>query len=90
MMSERRKYQREELTEMVRYIPSPHISDIVYKGLMHDWSCSGLCLIINRVLQEGEEIVFKSDVFPDAKKAVVRWQHSIGKEACKVGLEFVK
>ena len=74
--------------QMVRYAPLPDTSDIVLRGLIKDYSNSGLCLIAQQSLEDGQEIVVNSIVVPSSKKAVVRWQQQVGSAAYKVGLEF--
>ena len=87
-MSERRKYQRDNLMEMVRYAPSPHKSEIVLRGLIKDYSHSGICLIALQPLEKGQEIMVNSIIMPYSKKATVRWQQNIGSATYKVGIEF--
>ena len=87
-MLEKRKYERDHLTEIVHYAPYPHSSDTVLKGLMQDFSCSGLCLITRHALEEGQEIIMKSIIMPNSKTAVVRWYQDIGNAHFKIGLEF--
>ena len=74
--------------EMVRYAPSPHSSDTVLRGLIKDWSYSGLCLVARQPLDEGQEIIVNSIVVPKSKKAVVKWNKDIGDGTYKIGLEF--
>ena len=76
--------------QMVRYAPSPHTSDTVLRGFIKDWSQSGICLIAQQALEDGQEILVNSVIMPYSKRAVVRWHQDIGKEAYKVGLEFVR
>jgi hypothetical protein len=73
---------------MVRYAPSPHTSDTVLRGLIKDWSGSGICLITHEPLVSGQEIIVNSVVVPKSKKAVVKWQQAFGSAAYRVGLEF--
>jgi c-di-GMP-binding flagellar brake protein YcgR len=87
-MLERRTYQRDDLMQIVRYAPSPHNSDSVSKGLIKDYSNSGLCLIAHHALEEGQEIIVNSIIMPYSKKAVVRWYQDLGNAAYKIGLEF--
>ena len=85
---ERRTDRRDDLIQMVRYAPSPDTSDTVLRGLIKDWSQSGLCLIAQQALKEGQEIVVNSVIMPYSKRAVVRWHQDIGKATYRVGLEF--
>jgi PilZ domain len=89
-MKERRKYERDNRIDVVRYAPSPQTADTILKGIMQNYSYSGLCFITRHVLEEGQEIVLKSLVVLNAKKASVRWNKDIGKGNYKVGLEFSK
>jgi PilZ domain len=89
-MKERRKYERDNRIDVVRYAPSRQAADSVLKGITQNYSYSGLCFITRHVLKEGQEIVLKSLVVPNAKKASVRWNKDIGKGNYKVGLEFSK
>ena len=74
--------------QMVRYAPSPHTSDTVLRGFIKDWSQSGICLIAQQALKEGQEIIVNSVIMPYSKRAIVRWQENIGKDTYKMGLEF--
>lgn len=87
-MLDKRKYERDNCTEIAHYAPYPYSSDTVLKGLMQDFSCSGLCLITRHALEEGQEIVLKSVILPNSKTAVVRWYQDLGNSAFKIGLEF--
>ena len=90
MLLERRTYQRDNLMEIVHYAPSPHTSDTVLKGLIKDYSNSGLCLIAHQALEAGQEIIVKSVVMPSSQRAAVRWHQKVGNASYKVGLEFVR
>lgn len=74
--------------QMVRYAPSPHTSDTVLRGLIKDWSGSGICLITHEPLVSGQEIIVNSVVVPKSKRAVVKWYQKVGNASYKVGLEF--
>jgi len=74
--------------QMARYAPSPQTSDTVLRGMIKDWSGSGICLIALQPLDEGQEVIVNSIIAPSSKKATVRWQQTIGKDTYKVGLEF--
>ena len=87
-MLEKRIHPRADLMEIVRYAPSPHTSDTVLKGLIKDYSNSGLCLMAHQALEEGQEIIVNSIIMPYSKKAVVRWHQDLGNAAYKIGLEF--
>jgi PilZ domain len=89
-MTERRKHQRDELMDIVRYAPSPDTSDTVLRGLLKDYSNSGICLLTNQPLDQGQEIIVNHMIVPGSKKATVRWQQNIGKSAYQIGLEFVR
>jgi hypothetical protein len=86
-MIERRTDKRETLIQLVRYAPSPQTSDTVLRGLIKDWSFSGLCLIAREPIDEGQEIVVNSIVAPKSKKAVVRWYKKLGNGTYQIGLE---
>jgi hypothetical protein len=87
-MLERRRCQRDNLMEIVDYVPSPYSSDIILRGLIKDFSHSGICLIAARPLEKGQEIMVDSIIIPYSKKVTVRWQQIIGSATYKVGLEF--
>ena len=87
-MFEKRTYQRNDLMEIVQYAPSPDTSGTVLKGVIKNYSFSGICLIASQPLEQAKEIIVNSIVVPSSKRATVRWQHNIGKDAYKVGLEF--
>jgi hypothetical protein len=83
---EKRKYERDNCTDIVHYAPYPHSSDTVMKGLIQDFSCSGLCPITHHALEEGQEIVLKSIFMPNAKTVVVRrYQYPLF--TCKCALQ---
>ena len=88
VLTEKRTNQRDDLMEIVRYAPSPLTSDAVLSGLIKDYSNSGLCLIAQQSLKEGQEIVVNSVIMPYSKKAVVRWHQEVGNATYKIGLEF--
>jgi len=58
------------------------------RGMLKDWSQSGICLIIPQPLEDGQEITVNHIVMPSSKKATVKWQQDIGKAVFKVGLEI--
>jgi hypothetical protein len=84
MLLEKRTYKRDALMEIVHYAPSLNSSDAVLRGSIKDWSQSGICLIARQPLENGQEIMVDSIVVPSSKKATVRWQQDIGKDACQV------
>ena len=86
-MQERRKDTRETLMQMVRYAPSPETSDAVLRGMIQDWSFSGLCLIAHEPIDEGQEILISSVVMPKSKKAVVKWCERLGNGTYQIGLQ---
>jgi hypothetical protein len=87
MTDERRAEKRETLIQMVRYAPSPETTDTVLRGMIMDWSYSGLCLIAHHPIDEGQEILVSSVVVPKSKTAVVRWQKNLGNGTYRIGLE---
>ena len=89
-MIEKRTFKRDDLIQMVRYAPSPDTSDNVLRGLIKDWSQSGLCLIAQQALKEGQEIIVNSGIMPYSKKAIVRWHQALGNATYRVGLEFIR
>jgi c-di-GMP-binding flagellar brake protein YcgR len=88
MLTEKRTSKRDDLMQMVRYAPSPHTSGTVLRGFIKDWSQSGICLIAQQALEDGQEILVNSVVVPKSKRAIVRWQQALGNATYKVGLEF--
>jgi PilZ domain len=89
-MLEKRKYQRRDLMQIVQYALTPLDSDTILKGVIKDYSHSGICLIAPQVLEEGQEIIVSSFVMPSSKKGVVKWQQAYGDANYKVGLEFTQ
>ena len=89
-MIERRKYQRNELKEFVDYTCASDTSDTGLRGTIKNYSYSGICLIVSQPLAEGQEIIVKSLGVPSSKRAIVRWQENIGKDAYEVGLEYIR
>ena len=89
-MIERRKYQRNDLRAFVNYTCSSFTSDTTLRGTIKNYSYSGICLIVSQPLVEGQEIIVKSLGVPSSKRAIVRWQENIGKDAYEVGLEYIR
>jgi len=89
-MLERRKYQRNDLKAFVQYTSSSDTSDTALRGTIKNYSYSGICLIVSQPLAEGQEIIVKSMGVPSSKRAIVRWQENIGKDAYEVGLEYIR
>jgi hypothetical protein len=58
----------------------------VLRGLIKDWSFSGLCLIAREPIDEGQEITVNSVVVPKSKKAVVKWHKGLGNGTYQIGL----
>ena len=87
-MFEKRTYQRNDLMQIVQYTPSPDTSDTVLKGVIKNYSSSGICLIASQPLEQAQEIIVNSIVLPSSKRATVRWQQNIDMGSYKVGLEF--
>ena len=87
-MIERRTDKREILMQMVRYAPSPQTSDAVLRGMIKDWSYSGICLIAHEPIEEGQEILISSVVVSKSKKAVVRWHKKLRDGTYQIGLEM--
>ena len=73
--------------QMVRYAPSPETSDTALRGMIKDWSGSGICLIAHQSIEKDQEILVSSVVVPKSKKAVVRWCEKLGNGTYKIGLE---
>jgi hypothetical protein len=90
MPPEKRLSKRETLIELVRfrYIPYPLTSDKFLAGLMQNLNSTGLCMITSVPLEEGQEILLKGKVAPNARTAVVRWHQQVADSAFKIGLEF--
>jgi energy-converting hydrogenase Eha subunit B len=88
-MIERRKYQRNDLRAFAHYTCSSDTSDTALRGTIKNYSYSGICLIVSQPLMEGQEIIVKSLGVPSSKRATVRWQENIGKDAYEVGLEYI-
>jgi c-di-GMP-binding flagellar brake protein YcgR len=89
-MIERRARRRDDLMAIIKYAPSPDKTDSLLKGVIKDYSYSGICLIANQPLKTGQEIIVNSAVVRPSTRAVVRWQQDTGNDAYKVGLEFVR
>ena len=89
-MRERRKENRHNLVDIVRYAPVPHFSNTYLTGVMQNYSHSGLCFITHHTLEDVEEIELKRGSLSKAKKSVVRWHEDIGNGNHNVGVEHVK
>jgi hypothetical protein len=88
MPTEKRLSEREVLIELVHYNPYPFTSDKFLAGLMQNLNSTGLCMITSVPLEEGQEILLKGKVAPNARSAVVRWHQQVANSAFKIGLEF--
>ena len=86
-MIERRKYQRNDLMAGVQYARSSDTSDNISRGVIKNYSYSGICMIASQPLAEGQEIIVNGIKVPSSKRATVRWQENIRKDAYEVGLE---
>jgi len=90
MTTGQRKNSRYDFSQLIEYSLLSHPADKVLKGIIQDFSHSGLCMITNHPLSEGEEIVIRSILTEDSRCAIVRWIVNIGNSSVKVGLEFKK
>jgi hypothetical protein len=82
------RYSRLAFSKCITYSLPTQIDDKVAPGLLHDFSSSGMCIIIHRSIQEGQEIIVKSGLMLSSITAVVRRCQDIGNSTYKVGLEF--
>jgi len=89
-MIERRARRRDDLMAIIKYAPSPDKPGTLLKGVIKDYSYSGICLIASQPLKKGQEIALNSALVRPSTRAVVRWQQDTGNNAYKVGLEFVR
>lgn len=90
MASGKRRHDRDSFSQMIYYALQPRISGSVLRGLMVNYSCSGLCMETHHPLREGQEIAIHSALFTDTIPAVVRWFKSNGDDTFRIGLEFRK
>jgi hypothetical protein len=90
MESGKRKYERCDVSQIIAYsIPSDNGHGSL-TGLLCDYSYSGLCLISNQPLQDGQEILVKSSLMTDSTTATVCWCKDIGNNTYKIGLKFTR
>jgi hypothetical protein len=87
MVTGKRQYSRCDFSQIIVYSLPPHSDKKVSTGLLHDFSYSGVCIITQHPLQEGQEILIKSGLI-DSITALVRWCDATGNSTYKVGLEF--
>ena len=88
MESGKRKYSRCDFSQIITYSILPQIDDKVTTGLLHNFSYSGLCIITQHSLQEGQEILVKNGLMSNSVTAVVLWCSKMGNSTYKVGLEI--
>ena len=90
MEPEKRKYSRCNFPQIIAYslLLPLHIDNKFSTGLIHDFSYSGLCIITQHPLPEGQEILVKSSLMSSPITALVRWCGDTGNSTYKVGLEF--
>jgi hypothetical protein len=84
----KRKHSRYDLSQIIMYSLSPHIEGNVLRGLLHNFSYSGLCMITQHPLQEGQEILLQSSPMSNSINAVVRWCSNTGSSTYRAGLEL--
>jgi len=89
-MIERRRHQRNDLMAGVQYARSSDTSDNVSRGVIRNYSYSGICMIASQPFAEGQEIVVNNLTVPSLKKAIVRWQQKISNDSYNIGLEYVR
>jgi hypothetical protein len=87
---ERKNQRREFLYSSAEYVLQPDTTHEIFIGFTLNFSDSGLCLLTPKLLEEGQEIIIKSNFPPLLKKAAVRWIEKYDNVFHKVGLEFVK
>lgn len=90
MPTGQRKNSRYDFSQLIEYSLHSYPTDKALKGIIHDFSHSGLSMITNYPLSEGEEIIIKSILTDDSHSAIVRWTIRLGDNTIKVGLEFKK
>jgi hypothetical protein len=83
----KRKFSRCKFSQIIAY-SLPHIDNKFLTGLIHDFSYSGLCIITQHPLPEGQEILVKSHLMSSPINALVRWCGDTGNFIYKAGLEF--
>lgn len=62
-------------------------SQEIFEGVIDNISEAGICLITSNPLEEGQEIIIKTDIFLPSHSALVCWVKS-HETAYKVGLKF--
>ena len=89
MESRKRKYERCNLSQIIRYATLPRVDGEFTSALLHDFSYAGFCIITNHPLKKGQEIIIKSSLTSTSMTAVVRWcNNNMGNSTYKVGLEI--
>ena len=88
MNPEKRKYSRRDFSQIIAYSVDPHVDNRFSTGLIHDFSHSGLCVIMLHPLPKGQEIHLKSSIMSNSTTALVRWCGDTGNSTYKVGLEL--
>jgi hypothetical protein len=88
MEQRKRKHARFDYSEIIAYSLSPYSDNRVSTGLIHNFSYFGLCIVTEHPIQEGQEILVKSQIMSKPVTAVVRWCKDTGSSTYKVGLEI--
>jgi hypothetical protein len=88
-MIERRRHQRNDLMAVVQYSSSPDTSH-TSRGVIKNYSYSGICLIALQPFREGQELIVNNLAVPSSKKAIVKWQQKISNDSYNIGLEYVR
>ena len=87
MNFEQRRHLRYDFARPVAYTLQPQTHSDFLIALSSDISSSGLGIRTDCLLEEGQEIVIKSDLPFSGRSAVVRWSREIREGLFKSGLE---
>ena len=74
---------------VVQYSSLPDTSHTA-RGVIKNYSYSGICLIALQPFREGQELIVNSIAVPSSKKAIIRWQQKISNDSYNIGLEYVR
>jgi len=86
---EKRRHRRSEASYFTGYLTELQPEDTVSKGVIANISKSGVCLLTPKAINEGENIVLKSNDSSPAQEAAVRWCRQYKNFHYRAGLEFI-
>lgn len=90
-IEDKRKTIRKDFSFMaVEYTLHPDTTYEIFLGFTDSCSGSSWCLFTTKLLKQGQEIIFRSNLPAVSQKAVVCWVEKYDSVYYKVGLDSIK